>query len=48
MTGFFPLLRLQLLSRQQDCLCPLEVVDVELADSVLASTSLVQHFLRRY
>ena len=39
--------RLELLSRQQDCLCPLEVVDVELADCILAGASLVQHVLCR-
>ena len=36
--------RLALLCGEKDSLCPLKVVDVELTNSVLAVTSLVQHF----
>ena len=40
--------RVVLLSCEQDSLCPFEVIDVELTDSVFACLSLVQHFLCRY
>ena len=35
---------IQLLGSQQNRLCPFEVVDVELTDSVFAVSCLVQHF----
>ena len=38
----------QLLRCEQNSLCPFEVVDVELTDSVLAVSCLVQHVFCRY
>ncbi len=39
--------RLQLLNSLKNCLCPLEVVDVDLSNSILAVTSLDKHILSR-
>ena len=38
----------ELLSSLKNCLCPLQIVDVELTDSIVAVASLVEHFLCRY
>ena len=38
---------LKLLNSLENCLCPLEVVDVDLSNSVLAVTSLDEHILSR-
>ena len=38
----------QLLCCVQDCLCPFQIVDVELTDCILAVSCLVHHILCRY
>ena len=40
--------RIQLLCSVQDCLCPFQIVDVELTDCILAVSSLLHHILCRY
>ena len=40
--------RVQLLCCVQDCLCPFQIVDIELTDCILAVSCLVHHILCRY